>query len=114
MGKLIALLFFTMWAIQLFGRAANAFTRWQRERGEFDNVDEDGWEIIDPAERSDGTPVQAALSHIQKARRVFNGRQRTESGRLNKRARRIGLWVLLGVTTMALLILIPTLIVALQ
>lgn len=114
MGKIIALLFFAMWAIQLFGRAANAFARWQRERDEFHSADEDEWEIIDPAERSDGTPVQAALSHIQKARGVFNGRQRTEAGPLDKRARRIGLWVLLGVTTMALLILIPTLIVALQ
>ena len=114
MGKIIAVLFLAMWAIQLLSRAADAFARWQRDRNEFRHTDEDEWEIIDPAERSDGTPVQAALSHIQKARGVFNGRQRTESGRLNKRARRIGLWVLLGVTTMALLILIPTLIVALQ
>ena len=114
MGKIIAVLFLAMWTIQLVGRAANAFARWQREREELRPTDENEWEIIDPSERSDGSPVQAALSHIEKAQRVFNGRVRHEAGPLDKRARRIGLWMLLGVAAIALLILVPTLIVALQ
>ncbi|MDP6225098.1 MAG: hypothetical protein QF501_01350 [Anaerolineales bacterium] len=114
MGKIIAVLFFAMWAIQLLNRAADAFARRQRERGEFRHTDEDEWEVINPSERADGTPVQAALSRIEKARRVFNGRVRTEAGPLEKRARRIVLWVLLGVTALALLILVPTLVVAIK
>ena len=114
MGKIIALLFFAMWAFQLFSRAADAFARWQRERGQFRHTDEDQWEIIDPSERSDGTPVQAALSRMEKARRVFTGRVTTKSVPPDKRARSIGLWVLLGVTVLALLIILPALVVALQ
>jgi hypothetical protein len=114
MGKLLAVFFLAMWSIQLLGRAANAFTRWQRQRGEFRHTDENEWEIIDPSERSDGTLVQTALSRMEKARRVFGGRIRSEAGPLDKRALRIGLWMLLGVTAVALLILVPTLIVALQ
>ena len=114
MGKIIAVLFFAMWAIQLLNRAADAFARRQRERGEFRHTDEDEWEVINPSERADGPPVQAALSRIEKARRVFNGRVRTEAGPLEKRARRIGWWVLLGVTALALLILVPTLVVAIK
>ncbi len=114
MGKIIAVLFFAMWAIQLLSRAADTFARWQRERGEFRGADENEWEIIDPSNRADGSPVQAALARIEKARRVFNSRVHNEAGPLDKRARRIGLWVLLGATAVALLILVPTLIVVLQ
>ncbi|HJO33972.1 MAG: hypothetical protein QF376_01765 [Anaerolineales bacterium] len=114
MGKIILFLFFAMWAVQLLSRAADAFARWQRERGQFSKNDENEWEIIDPSERADGTPVEAALSRIEKARRVFNGRVRAEASPLEKRTRRIGLWVLLGVTALALLLLIPTLFVALK
>jgi len=69
---------------------------------------------IDPYDGADETRVQAALSDIEKARRVFKGRVRIKTGPLEKRARRIALWVLLGVTVVALLILVPTLIVALK
>ena len=114
MGKIIAFIFFAMWTFQLLGRAANAFTRWQQQRSQFGNTEEGEWEVIDPAERSDGTPVQAALSSIEKARRVFNGRMRNQNGTLDNRANRIGILVLLGATALALLILVPTLIVILQ
>ena len=109
MGKIIAFLFFAMWTFQLL-----SLVRWQRERSQFGNTEDDEWEIIDPSERSDGTPVQAALSSIEKARRVFNGRMRNQGRTPDNRANRIGLWVLLGATAVALLILVPTLIVVLQ
>ena len=114
MLKIISLLFLAMWALQLLSRAAEAFDRWQRNRGQFRHSDEDEWEVIDPSNRSDGTPVQAALSRMEKARRVFAGRVISKSVPLDKRARSIGLWVLIGVTALALLIILPALFVALQ
>ena len=51
---------------------------------------------------------------VEKARRVFNGRMRNQGRTPDNRANRIGLWVLLGATAVALLILVPTLIVVLQ
>jgi predicted acylesterase/phospholipase RssA len=114
MGKIIAVLFLAMWAIQLLSRAADAFARWQRDRNEFRHTDEDEWEIINPSQWSDGTPVQAALSRIEKARRVFSGRMHTENGPLEESARSIGLRILIGVAALTLLILVPILLVALR
>lgn len=114
MGKIIAFLFFAVWVFQLLSRGVDAFARWKRERGQFRHTDRDEWEIIDPSERSDGTPVQAALSRIEKAQRVFSGRVRTKTGTSDKHAKRIGFWVLMAVTAVALIVLVPTLIVALQ
>ncbi len=69
---------------------------------------------FDPNDGTDAPRVEPALSDIEKARRVFNGKVRIETGPLEKRAGRIALWVLLAVTVVALLILVPTLIVALK
>ena len=122
MGKLIALLFLVMWTVQLITRAANAFRQWQRER--FSTSDEENWEIIEPSQRDDGTPVQAALSQIEKARRVFNGRSsgfRNNSGKTNVETgefeinfRRLAMKILIGVTVIALLITLPIVILALR
>jgi|TARA_B100002003_G_C13898347_1_gene437766 hypothetical protein len=116
MGKLIALLFLVMWTVQLITRAANAFRQWQRER--FSTSDEENWEIIEPSQRDDGTPVQAALSQIEKARRVFNGsnsrKTNVETGEFEISFRRLGMKILIGVTVIALLITLPIVILALR
>ena len=116
MGKLIALLFFVMWTVQLITRAANYFIQWQRGRSSGTN--EESWKIIEPAQRDDGTPVKAALSQIEKARRVFNGsangKNGKETGELETNFRHLGLKILIGITAIALLVTIPILIVALR
>ena len=114
MGKLIALLFFIMWTVQLITRAANSFIQWQRGRSS--GSDQESWKIIEPAQRDDGTPVKAALSQIEKARRVFNGsangKNNRESGGLEINFQQLGLKILIGVAAIAFLITAPILIVA--
>ena len=116
MGKLIALVFLVMWTVQLMTRAINAYIQWQR--GRFSTADEENWEIIEPAKRDDGTPIQAALSQIEKARQVFNGsingESNLETGESEKNFQRIGLKILVGVTVIALLVTIPIVIIALR
>ena len=114
MGKLIALLFFVMWTVQLITRAANYFIQWQRGRSSGTN--EESWKIIEPAQRDDGTPVKTALSQIAKARQAFNGSTNGKNVRgtdkLETNFRHLGLKILIGVTAIALLVTIPILIVA--
>jgi hypothetical protein len=116
MGKLIALLFLVMWTVQLITRAANAFRKWQH--GKLSTSDEENWEIIEPAQRADGTPIQAALSQIEKARRVFNGsnsgKTNVETGEFEINFQRLGAKILIGATVIAALITLPIVILALR
>ncbi|MDP6770150.1 MAG: hypothetical protein QF704_05595, partial [Anaerolineales bacterium] len=109
-------LFFVMWTVQLITRAANYFIQWQRSRSS--GSDQESWEIIEPAQRDDGTPIKAALSQIAKARQVFNGstngKNVRETGELETNFRHLGLKILIGVTAIALLVTIPILIIALR
>tara|TARA_B100000945_G_scaffold317533_1_gene320577 strand:- start:3686 stop:4033 length:348 start_codon:yes stop_codon:yes gene_type:complete len=114
MGKLLAFFFFIMWTIQLISRATNAFMQWQSKKN--GNLKEESWEIIEPSNRDDGTPIQSTLSQIEKARKIFgesNFNNSKENNNQDINVLKLGTKVLIGVTVIALLITIPILIVAL-
>ena len=114
MIKLFSILVLARLSFYLVNRIANKITKWQHDKGESTLNDEGDWEIIDPAERDDGIRVEAQLSQREKARRVFGARVHTKVSSLEKRVVRGGLLALAILVVLALLIMVPTLILALQ
>ncbi|MFQ5409607.1 MAG: hypothetical protein ACE5FI_14450 [Anaerolineales bacterium] len=72
------------------------------------------WNVIEPAQLEDGTPVAAELSQQQKAHRVLAGRVYRDTQEQTRAGARIGLLVLLTIVLLAALVLVPALVVMLE
>ena len=71
------------------------------------------WEVIEPAQLDDGTPVSAEVSRQQKARQVLSGRVFYDTRRQLRAGQRLGLLLLGIIVLLAALLLVPALFVML-
>ena len=114
MSKLIAILMLAMWTFHLLSKMAQGVSQWRQDRQSSAPKDESEWEIIEPAEREDGKQVKAQLSRREKARRVFGARVHIDASPLEKNIAQSGMLTLRILVIISLLILVPTLILALR
>lgn len=114
MSKLFSILLLVMWTFYLLSRITQGITKWHQGRQSSAHDNSNDWEIIEPAERDDGSQVEAQLSQREKARRVFGARVHTEASPLEKHIMRGGMLALGILVALTLIVLVPTLVVALR